>query len=71
MTTLQKIVNLADALQLRGDERKEFIAEEMDKLHKLQAEGREREARCQAEERKKEREARLQAEENETGQIKD
>ena len=65
MTTLQEIADLADAMQLRGDERKVFIAEEIDKLRKLQAEERatEGEARLQAEER--EREARLQAEENE------
>ena len=42
MTTLQEIVDLADAMQLRGDERKEFIAEEMEKLHNLQAGERER-----------------------------
>ena len=51
MTTLQEIVDLADAMQPRGDERKEFIAEEMDKLRNLQAEERERGARLQAEER--------------------
>ena len=39
-------------MQLRGDERKEVIAEEMDKLRNLQAE--ERAARLQAEERDKE-----------------
>ena len=43
MTTLQEIVDLADAMQLRGDERKEFIAEEMDKLRNLQAEDRKKE----------------------------
>ena len=72
MTTLQEIVDLADDMQLRGEERKAFIAEEMHKLRnlqaeeraaRLQAEEREREARLQAEER--EREARLQAEERE------
>ena len=50
-------------MQLRGDERKEFIAEEMDRLCNLQAE--ERAARLQSEKREKEREARLQAEERE------
>ena len=65
---------MAEAIQLRWDERKEFIAEEMDKLRNLQAERREgeiearlrvkeRAARQQAAEREKEREARLQAEE--------
>ena len=52
MATLQEIVDLADAMQFHGDERKAFIAEEMDKLRNLQAE--EREARLQAEERKRE-----------------
>ena len=47
MTTLQEIVDLADAMQLRGEERKAFIAEEMHKLRNLQAE--ERAARLQAE----------------------
>ena len=63
MTTLQEIADLVDAMQLRGDERKAFIAEEMDKLRILQAEEREeeREARLQAVERV----ARLQAEERE------
>ena len=72
MTTLPEIVDLADAMQLRGEERKAFIAEEMDKLRnlqaeeraaRLQAEEREREARLQEEEREREREARLQTEE--------
>ena len=61
MTALQEIVDLADAMQLRAEERKAFISEEMVKLRNLQAE--ERAARLQAEER--EREARLQAEERE------
>ena len=61
MTTLQEIEDFADAMQLRGGERKEFIAEEMDKLRNLQAEEKERAARLQAEERA----ARLQAEERE------
>ena len=39
-------------MQLRGDERKAFIAEERDKLRKIQAE--ERSARLQAEERERE-----------------
>ena len=63
MTTPQEIVDLADAMQLRGDERKEFIAEEMDKLRNLQAEERVRKDRLPAEEMGREREARLQAEE--------
>ena len=46
MTTLQEIVDLADAMQLRGEERKAFIAEEMDNLRNLQAEERERKS-CQ------------------------
>ena len=61
MTILQEIVDLADAMQLRGEERKAFIAEEMDKLRNLQAEEREGEARLQAEEN--ERQARLKIEE--------
>ena len=67
MTSLQEIVDLADAMQLRGNERKAFIAEEMDKLHNLQTEEREkeREVRLQAEEREKEGEARLKVEETE------
>ena len=68
MTTLQEIVDLADAMQLRAEERKAFIAEEMVKLRNLQAE--EKAARLQAEERAarlqaEERAARLQAEERE------
>ena len=59
MTTLQEIVDLADAMQLRGEERKAFIAEEMDKFRNLQAE--EKAARLQAEEN--ERQARLKIEE--------
>ena len=35
MTTLQEIVDLADAMQLRGDETKAAIDEEMDKLRNL------------------------------------
>ena len=59
MTTLQEIVDLADAMQLRGGERKAFVAEEMDQLLILQAKEREREreANLQSEERA----ARLQA----------
>ena len=52
MITLQEIVDLADAMQLRGGGEESFIVEEMDKLRHLQIE-----------ERKKEREARLQIEE--------
>ena len=70
MTTLQEIVDLADAMQLRAEERKAFIAEEIVRLRNLQAE--EKAARLQAEERasrlqaeEREREARLQAEERE------
>ena len=47
MTILQEIVDLPDAMQLRGEERKAFIAEEMHKLRNLQEE--ERAARLQAE----------------------
>ena len=43
MITLQEIVDFADTMQLRGDERKAFIVEERE---------RERAARLQAEERK-------------------
>ena len=50
MGTLQEIVDLADAMQLRGEERKDFIAKEREA--RLQAE--EREARMRAEERERE-----------------
>ena len=43
MTTVQEIVDLADAMQLLGEERKAFIAGEMDKLRNLQVEEREKE----------------------------
>ena len=78
MTTLQEIVELADAMQLRGGERKEFFAEEMDKLRNLRTEEKEREtrlqaeeraARLQAEERKRERAAILQAAKNENERL--
>ncbi|KAK3791391.1 hypothetical protein RRG08_012573 [Elysia crispata] len=59
---LSEIKEIAEELQLRGDEKKNFIIEQMDKLRKLQAEKEkeEREAKLQAE--KEEREAKLQAE---------
>ena len=56
-------------MQLHGDERKAFIAEEMDKLRNLQAEERERETRLQAEEREREGDARLQATEREKERV--
>ena len=71
MTTVQEIVDLADAMQLRAEERKDFIAEEMVKLRNLQTE--ERAARLQVEKREREatllaeeRAARLQTEERES-----
>ncbi|RUS77523.1 hypothetical protein EGW08_014707 [Elysia chlorotica] len=60
MSSIQEIKEIAEELQLRGDEKKKFIIEEMDKLRKLQAEKEEREAKLQAE--REEREAKLQAE---------
>ncbi|RUS68454.1 hypothetical protein EGW08_023784, partial [Elysia chlorotica] len=64
-----EIKEIAEELQLRGDEKKKFIIEEMDKLRKLQAEKEkeEREAKLLKEEReakllREEREAKLQAE---------
>ena len=58
MSSIQEIKEIAEELQLRGDEKKNFIIEQMDKLRKLQAEMEEREAKLQ----KEEREAKLQAE---------
>ena len=58
MSSIQEIKEIAEELQLRGDEKKNFIIEQMDKLRKLQAEKEEREAKLQ----KEEREAKLQAE---------
>ena len=64
MGTLQEIVDLADSMQLRGDEKKDFIAEKRKKEReaRLQAEEREREARLQMEERLKIEELKTQIE---------
>ncbi|KAK3802309.1 hypothetical protein RRG08_066147 [Elysia crispata] len=61
MSSFQEIKEIAEELQLRGDKKKNFIIEQMDKLRKSQAEKeqKEREAKLQ----KEEREAKLQAEE--------
>ncbi|RUS69939.1 hypothetical protein EGW08_022295 [Elysia chlorotica] len=58
MSSIQEIKELAEELQLRGDEKRKFIIEQMDKLRQLQAEKEEREAKLLREER----EAKLQAE---------
>ena len=55
MSSFQEIKEIAEELQLRGDEKKNFIIEQMDKLCKLQVEKEQRETEAQAE--KEEREA--------------
>ena len=65
MSSFQEIKEIAEELQLRGDEKKNFIIEQMDKLRKLQAEKEEREAKLQAEKEQRETEAKLQAEKEE------
>ena len=60
MSSFQEIKEIAEELQLRGDEKENFIIEQMDKLRKLQAEKEEREVELQAE--KEEPEAQVQAE---------
>ena len=64
MSSIQEIKEISEELQLRGDEKKNFIIEQMDKLRKLQAEKEkeEREAKLQTEKEKEEREAKLQTE---------
>ncbi|KAK3739082.1 hypothetical protein RRG08_049206 [Elysia crispata] len=67
MSSFQEIKEIAEELQLRGDEKNNFVIEQMDNLRKLQAEKGEREAKLQKEEReakpqKEEREVKLQAE---------
>ncbi|KAK3781642.1 hypothetical protein RRG08_029305 [Elysia crispata] len=55
---IQEIKEIAEELQLRGDEKKNFIIEQIDKLRKLQAEKEQREE-------KEEREAKFRAENEE------
>ena len=38
LSSIQETKEIAEELQLRGDEKKNFIIEQMDKLRKLQAE---------------------------------
>ena len=38
MSSIQEIKEIAEELQLRGNEKTQFIIEQMDKLRKLQAE---------------------------------
>ncbi|KAK3785124.1 hypothetical protein RRG08_021924 [Elysia crispata] len=66
MSSIQEIEEIAEELQLRGDEKKNFIIEQMDKLRKLQAEKEEREAKLQAEKEQREAEAKLKMEEMRT-----
>ena len=68
MSSIQEIKEIAEELQLRGDEKKKFIIEQMDKLRKLQAEKEkeEREAKLQAEKEQRETEAKLKMEEMRT-----
>ena len=65
MSSIQDIKESAEELQLRGDEKKNFIIEQMDKLRKLQAEKEQREAEAKLQAEKEEREAKLQKEERE------
>ena len=67
MSSIQEITEIAEELQLQGDEKKNFIIEEMDKLRKLQAEKeqREAEAKLEAEKEQREAEAKLEAEKEE------
>ena len=44
MSTFQEIKEIAEEMQLRGDEKKSFVIEQMDKLGKIQAEKEQREA---------------------------
>ena len=57
MSSIQEIKEIAEELQLQGDEKKKFIIEEMDKLRKLQAEMEQREAEAKLQAEKEEREA--------------
>ena len=43
MSSIQEIKEIAEELQLRGNEKKHFINKQMDKLRKFQAEKEERE----------------------------
>ncbi|KAK3785621.1 hypothetical protein RRG08_015506 [Elysia crispata] len=65
MSSIQEMKEIAEELQLRGDEKKNFIIEQMDKLHKLQAEKEQREAEAKLQAEKEEREAKLRAEKEE------
>ena len=65
MSSIQEIKEIAEELQFPGDEKKNFIIEQMDKLRKLQAEKEQREAEAKLQAEKEEREAKLQAEKEE------
>ena len=67
MSFIQEIKEIAEELQLRGDEKKSFITGQMDKLRKLQAEKEQREAEAKLQTEKEDRKAKykLQAEKKE------
>ena len=58
MSSIQEIKEIAEEPQLREDEKKNFIIEQIDKLCKLQAEKEQREAEAKLQTEKEEREAR-------------
>ena len=57
MLSIQEIKEIAEELQLRGDEKKNFIIEQVYKLRKLQAEKEQRVAEAKLKTEKEERDA--------------